>query len=161
MVWTYLSEDTKLKDIFPGNRIEQMDLRDTRTMDARKLPRLQVYLGSLVEDTVATRMDLQEVRVFVGLRFSIDTAFKTLSPGEPSLEEVATLVRSVLKAHQSLPVQVGGSVVPAARKSQQDGTLQMLVDFDEDTRQGAITLELAWLFSLATDFDSQVPINLG
>jgi hypothetical protein len=160
LIWTYLSSDARLQDIFPGSRIEQMDLRDPRIVDSRKLPRLQIYTGSLREDSVATRLDLQDIRVFIGIRFALDTAFKALEPGEPDVMEVMGHIRSVLKAKKSLPVRFGDTDVPAARQSQQDGELQMLVDFDQSGQPAALTLELAWLFSLATDFDSQVPVNL-
>lgn len=158
LAYTRLWTDEGLRDVFGRNRIEMMEIRNP--MEFRDLPRLQCYLGSLSEERVATRLDLTELIVFFGIRFDAFEGFKKLEPGKATAVRVSEAVKRVLKDYKDLRVpQAGIGELPMVRNSHQNGEVSYILDVDETGTRLALTLEVAWLYSLRVDADSGKLLN--
>jgi len=157
-----LWNDETLRSVFEKERIEMMEIRNP--LEFRDLPRLQCYLGSLSEERVATRLDLQELIVYFGIRFDAFEGFQKLEPGKATAVRVSEAVKRVLKDYKDLRVlQVDSPDLPAesvmARNAHQNGEVSYLLDVDETGQRLALTLEIAWLYSLRTDADTGKLLN--
>jgi hypothetical protein len=135
-----------------------MEIRNP--MEFRDLPRLQCYLGSLSEERVATRLDLTELIVYFGIRFDAFEGFKPLEPGKATAVRVSESVKRILKDYKDLRItQAVVGELPMVRNSHQNAEVSYLLDVDETGQRLALTLEVAWLYSLRVDADSGKLLN--
>lgn len=151
-----LRANAKLVQIF-DDRIEKMETR--APFDFRTFPRLQVYCSSTTETQNPTRLDVNQVRVYVGIRFDA-LAVSPVPAYGATLASVRKTIALALKANKSLVVKVNGTDDTPLAVSLVTGQTNWVWDPSPAGDRIAGTLETEWLYKVDVDHDSQRIVNL-
>ena len=140
--------DHKMQQLF-GSKIEYMPVRNP--LDFRDLPRLQVYPGSTLEVQGPTDLNILDVRIGVGVRFSMDE-IKPVTNMHASISTVLWQVKKIMRAkcNRHLTVTVNGTDVRLARQSDPE-TVSFEIDVQTDGGRADWTQILVWTFSIRSD----------
>jgi len=155
-IYEYLSANAKLSEIFEG----RIEIKETRPrFDFSTFPRLQIYASSTSETERPTNVDVNEVRIFVNVRFDALNV-ETVQPYHATLASVRKTIATELKKRQALLVATPGNPTVRLSHDLTPGFTVWIWDLSADEDRVAGNMETEWIYRVDVDRDSQRILTL-